>query len=208
MFWAARRNLLRSIRAGRRPLLLYLALLSSAAGAVASCVGNEGRQSSAGGLLPPAQDNLGLSSIPRPARKPAPPPSAEPAPSDEEETTAMASPNPSRLVPATPSSKPSGSEAIPTSLGPSGSPPLQTSELIGLDQSAATRLFGPATERSDRPPATVWRYKNAACELDLFFYLDLRSGQMRTLHYAVTAGGDDTATRQDCLKSLLAQRNN
>jgi len=132
----------------------------------------------------------------------------EPASSNEEETSAMASPNLPGLVPGTPSSKLSGSEAIPTSLGPSGSPPLQTSELIGLDQSAATRLFGPATERSDRPPATVWRYKNAACELDLFFYLDLRSGQMRTLHYAVTAGGNDTAARQDCLKSLFAQRTN
>jgi hypothetical protein len=27
----------------------------------------------------------------------------------------------------------------------------------------------------------VWRYKNATCELDLFFYLDLRSNRLRTL---------------------------
>jgi hypothetical protein len=85
---------------------------------------------------------------------------------------------------------------------------LQTAELIGLDQSTATRLFGPAAERSERPPATVWRYKNASCELDLFFYLDLRSGRMRTLHYALKGDGGDAAKRQDCLKSLLVERNN
>jgi len=95
-----------------------------------------------------------------------------------------------------------------TSLGPAGSPPLQANELIGLDQSAATRLFGPATERSERPPATVWRYKNASCELDLFFYLDLRSGRMRTLHYSMSGDGGDTAARQGCLKSLFAERHN
>jgi len=52
----------------------------------------------------------------------------------------------------------------------------QVQELIGLDQPAATRLFGTAAERSEEPPATIWRYKTANCELDLFFYLDLRRG--------------------------------
>ena len=97
---------------------------------------------------------------------------------------------------------------MPTSLGPTPSPSLQTSELIGLDQPAASRLFGPATERSEQPPATVWRYKNASCELDLFFYLDLRSGRMRTLHYALKGDGGDAAKRQECLRSFLVARNN
>jgi hypothetical protein len=96
----------------------------------------------------------------------------------------------------------------PTSPGSAGPPPPQTSELIGLDQPAATRLFGAAAERSEEPPATVWRYKNAICELDLFFYLDLRSGHMRTLHYALKSDGADTARRQDCLRSLFAARGN
>jgi hypothetical protein len=112
----------------------------------------------------------------------------------------MASPGPSATARADPSSIPSGPEAV--------SAPLQASELIGLDQSAATRLFGPATERSEQPPATVWRYKNGSCELDLFFYFDLRSGQMRTLHYAMKGDGGDTVARQNCLRSLLAERSN
>jgi hypothetical protein len=95
--------------------------------------------------------------------------------------------------------------AISTSPAPPGRIPSQP-ELIGLDQPAATRLLGPATEKSDEPPATVWRYKNASCELDLFFYLDLRSGRMRTLHYTVKGEGSDATRRQDCLRSLIAAR--
>ncbi len=101
----------------------------------------------------------------------------------------MTAPKPAGSGPAPePASPPSDAEAISTSLGPAGSLPPKASELVGMDQPAATRLFGAAAERSEQPPATVWRYKNATCELDLFFYLDLRSGG------------------QDCLRTLLAAR--
>jgi hypothetical protein len=78
--------------------------------------------------------------------------------------------------------------------------------LIGLDQPAAKQLFGSATEQSEAPPATVWRYRSASCELDLFFYLDLRSGKMRTLHYAFKGDAADPAQQQVCLRSLTASR--
>ena len=81
----------------------------------------------------------------------------------------------------------------------------QVQELIGLDQPAATRLFGTAAERSDEPPATIWRYKTTNCELDLFFYLDLRSGRMRTLHYAFKGEATDAARRRNCLRDLAAR---
>jgi hypothetical protein len=84
----------------------------------------------------------------------------------------------------------------------------QASELIGLDQPEVTRVLGAAAEQFERPPAMVWRYKNATCELDLFFYLDLRSNRLRTLHYAVKGDGGDPARRQDCLKSLRVARSN
>jgi len=84
----------------------------------------------------------------------------------------------------------------------------RASELIGLDQPGATRLLGTAAEQFEKPPATVWRYKNATCELDLFFYLDLRSNQMRTLYYAVKGDGGDPARKQDCLESLHLARSN
>jgi hypothetical protein len=59
---------------------------------------------------------------------------------------------------------------------------------------------GETSISASQPPATVWRSKNTACELDLYFYLDLRSNRMRTLHYA--AKGNDPAKRQDCLAYL------
>jgi hypothetical protein len=98
----------------------------------------------------------------------------------------------------------------PEPAGPGPSPPVasppQAKELIGLDQPAATRLFGAATERTEEPPATVWRYKTATCELDLYFYLDLRSGRMRTLHYAFRGDAADAAGRQNCLREIVTAR--
>jgi hypothetical protein len=98
----------------------------------------------------------------------------------------------------------------PEPAGPGPEPavvaPLQPRELIGLDQMGATRLFGAAAERTEEPPATVWRYKTATCELDLFFYLDLRSRRMRTLHYTLSGDAADSARRQNCLRELVAAR--
>jgi hypothetical protein len=92
---------------------------------------------------------------------------------------------------------------------PAGAPAAAASpkvqELIGLDQPAATRLLGNAVERSEEPPATIWRYKTANCELDLFFYLDLRSGRMRTLHYAFRGDATDSTRRQNCLRDLAVR---
>ncbi|HJU20189.1 MAG TPA: hypothetical protein VJ770_27360 [Stellaceae bacterium] len=78
--------------------------------------------------------------------------------------------------------------------------------MIGLDQRKAARLFGKGAEKTAQPPAAVWRYKTANCELDLFFYLDLRSGQMRTLHYAFKGDVGDAEKRQDCLRAIVAAR--
>ena len=61
-------------------------------------------------------------------------------------------------------------------------------------------------EKSEQPPATVWHYKSANCELDLFFYLDLHSGRMRTLHSTFKGDAADTARRQNCLSELVAAR--
>lgn len=189
---------------GRRHLLLYPALMSLGAGMLASCAVPQAQppsQTAAVRRLPAPADMPALPrETRRPARKPSPPTSIEgAAPEAEGDALAMTAPKPSVGAAAT--------EPSPPPSGRAGSPPPQPSELIGLDQSAATRLFGPAAERSEEPPATVWRYKNGSCELDLFFYLDLRSGNMRTLHYAFKGNGTDTVTRQDCLRSLLARGN-
>ena len=119
----------------------------------------------------------------------------EPAP-------AMPAPGPTSAFPPPGSAAPSPPDAPATNSLP------QANKLIGLDQAAVTRLLGAAAEEFEQPPAAVWRYKNATCELDLFFYLDLRSNRMRTLHYAVKGDGGDAAKRGDCLGSLHAARSN
>jgi hypothetical protein len=201
-------------RGGRRRLLVYPALLSMGAGALASCAGQTAQPSPQASVVSPSpprrEPPAAPRDIPRPVRKPSPPsPLERPTATPGEEALAMTAPKPSPSGPAPGASQPPpSSQVIGTSLGPARSPLPQTNELIGLDQPAATRLFGPPAERSDQPPATVWRYKNATCELDLFFYLDLRSGRMQTLHYAVKGDGGDAGKRQDCLQSLVTARGN
>jgi hypothetical protein len=140
-------------------------------------------------LAPPPRPAPRRREFPVPARKPTPPPANDASGSDTaDEALAMAGPESTVRPP----------EAVTL--------PPRPSKLIGLDQLAATHLFGTATEQSEAPPATVWRYRNASCELDLFFYLDLRSGKMRTLHYTFKGEAVDPAQQQVCLRSLVAGR--
>jgi hypothetical protein len=201
----------RSIIRERRWSLVYPALLSLGAGVLASCAANEPQQApqtSAGRPLPPSPEPPAVhSAAPRPARKPTPPPPAGiPAPEPDGEDLAMTGPKSTEGAAGPENASPSAnSAALSTSPGRQGQIPLPP-ELIGLDQSGALRLLGPATEKSDEPPATVWRYKTASCELDLFFYLDLRSGSMRTLHYSFKGEDAEVARRQECWRSLIAAR--
>lgn len=201
--------MVRSISRERRWSLVYPALFSLGAGVLASCAADEPPpppQTSAVRPLPPRQEvPAAPSAAPRPARKPTPPPPAG-SPASGEEAFPVTGPKPTESAAGSETSSPSSDlAALSISPGRSGRIPSQA-ELIGLDQPAATRLFGPATERSDEPPATVWRYKTASCELDLFFYLDLRSGSMRTLRYSWKGEGADAARREECLRSLTASR--
>jgi hypothetical protein len=108
--------------------------------------------------------------------------------------------------PTVPFSPPGPAASLPSDVRAANSSRHQSSELVGLDQPEVTRVLGAAAEQFEQPPAMVWRYKNAACELDLFFYLDLHSNRMRTLHYAVKGDGGDPARRQDCVRSLRVAR--
>jgi hypothetical protein len=119
--------------------------------------------------------------FPLPPRKPGPPPEASGPEADAGSETAPLSP--------------SGLVHIPSAI-----------ELIGLDEAAATELFGSAAEQFDAPPAKIRRYRSANCELDLTFYLDLRTGKMRTLNYAFKGEPAGPASRQKCLRSLVVAR--
>ncbi len=191
------------MRARRRHSPFYLALMSLGVSVLASCADQwpyPPPQTSAVRPPPAPWVSPPPSPSPRPARKPSPPPAIDiPAPEAGGAASAMTEPEPTMPAP--------GPAAALPPLGPTTtSPPPQASELIGLDQPTATRLLGAAAEQFEQPPATVWRYKTATCELDLFFYLDLRSGQMRTLHYSFKGDAADIARRQDCVRYLVGAR--
>ena len=199
------------VNRGRQRSLFYSVLIGLGAGVLVSCAANQPPpppQTPAIRLLPASPELPTIANAaPRPAHKPTPPlPAGGPTQAPGEETYATTEPKPIEGATGPETSSPSSDLAeISSSPGRPGHIPSQA-DLIGLDEPAATHLFGPATENSDEPPATVWRYKTASCELDLYFYFDLRSGRMRTLHYAFRGEGADTARRQECLRSVLASR--
>jgi hypothetical protein len=194
------------MRTGKRALLTYLVLISLGVSFLAACTG---QWPYSPWPISATQSQASVSQLPsRPTRKHKPPPATDaPAPDGGSEVLARAEP-----AAAMPTSGPTFAFSPPASAAAStyapanNSPSHQSSGLVGLDQPEVTRVLGAATEQFERPPAMVWRYKNATCELDLFFYLDLRSNRMRTLHYAVKGDGGDPARRQDCVESLRVAR--
>jgi hypothetical protein len=196
----------RVAKSGWRRFLLDPALLGLGASVTLSCAEQQPPPPPVTAAVQPPQQLAPKAPshvAPRPVRKPSPTgatesPAAEgPAAEPDNETLAMIAPEAAGPGPGpTVASPPRASVA----------PPAQVKELIGLDQPAATRLLGTAVERTEEPPATVWRYKTATCELDLFFYLDLRSGRMRTLRYTFKGDAADPTRRQNCLSDLVAAR--
>ena len=87
----------------------------------------------------------------------------------------------------------------PVAVGPSAT------ELVGLDEQRAAQLLGPAAATDTRSPATVWHYKSSRCELDLAFYMEMRSGRMRTLHYDFKGSADNSEQRRACLKTIIEE---
>lgn len=64
--------------------------------------------------------------------------------------------------------------------------PVSPGRLVGMTRDEARALLGnPMGERSD-PPATVWTWRNSRCQLELFFYMDVSTRDMRALTYEVT----------------------
>jgi hypothetical protein len=140
---------------------------------------------------PPAPGPFGqyIRSVPR---KPAQPrPIAQPK--DKPAATAPEEPAPAE-VRGEPQPEQTALAAVPPS-----------TDLIGLDPQHTTALLGPAAQTRSQSPATVWHYKSERCELDLSFYMEMRSGQMRTLHYDFKGEAASPEQRQACLKSIIEE---
>jgi len=51
----------------------------------------------------------------------------------------------------------------------------------------------------------VWHYKSGRCELDLAFYMEMRSSRMRSLHYDFKGEAASPEQRRACLKSIIEE---
>ena len=141
--------------------LLSFAAISLGAGVLAACGGSWPYPPPISAVRPLAWASPQPSV--RPARKPGPSRAVN-APAPEAGAEVLAMTEPASAMPAIGST----SSPPPHASATDSSPP-QASRLIGLDQPAVTRLLGARTQQFEQPPALVWRYKNATCELDLFF---------------------------------------
>jgi hypothetical protein len=121
-------------------------------------------------------------------RKPAASSHEEAAQAEPQAEVAMATP------PSGPAAPPPGGPAVPSAR-----------ELVGIDQQRAAEMLGPAAATEAKSPATVWHYKSSRCELDLAFYMEMRTGRMRSLHYDFKNGADTPEQRHACLKTIIEE---
>jgi hypothetical protein len=173
----------RRTRGGRGRSVVIRAMVSLTMSMLVSCVENPPQP-----LWPIAAVKPPAPSLPSPPRRRVfPVPEHKPTPPSENAASAPASTAQTAAL------------APPQPIAPGPNP----KRLIGLDEAATVRLLGVASEKLEAAPATIWRYSNATCELDLYFYLNLRSGKMRTLHYVFKR---DHSGMEDCLRSLVVAR--
>jgi hypothetical protein len=145
---------------------------------------------------------------------PQPPPRKPPPPAG---TTLARLPPAAGEVETAPAAAPLAPPPQPTALPPP--PPQLTAlppptapatgnldRLIGLDQSHVAGILGSPRSRAESPPATIWRFGGANCDLDVYFYLDLQSQAMRALHYEVRSHDAPDQSAQRCYEALVDER--
>jgi hypothetical protein len=161
-----------------------------------SAPSNPGAQPSAAAPLPQP-----------PPRKPPPPAGATlarlPPAAGEVETPPAAAP---LAPPPQPTALPPPPPQL-TALPPPTAPATgNLDRLIGLDQSHVAGILGSPRSRAESPPATIWRFGGANCDLDVYFYLDLQSQAMRALHYEVRSHDAPDQSAQRCYEALVNER--
>lgn len=138
-----------------------------------------------GGVLARSPPSAGELEAPPAAAPPAPPP-VETAP-----TVEAALPPPAALPAPAPPPAPSVGNL---------------DRLIGLDQPHVAGILGEPRSRAESSPATIWRFAGSNCDLDVYFYLDLRSQAMRALHYEVRSHDAPEQSAQRCYETLVSER--
>jgi hypothetical protein len=82
---------------------------------------------------------------------------------------------------------------------PKPAPPLAAATVVGVTEHEAMKLFGTPRVIADRPPALIWEYTGARCELALHFYMDVNTETYRVLTYDIAP---KTAEESSCFTSI------
>lgn len=77
--------------------------------------------------------------------------------------------------------------------------------LVGLDREQTALLLGAPEAVREQPPATVWSYRSGDCALNVFFYPDVKTREMRALAYDVLAGSDAEQAKNACFAAIRAR---
>jgi hypothetical protein len=142
-----------------------------------------------------------------PPRKPQPPLGTTQAKLPATNGEGEASPGVAASPGPAPSPAPQQLTALPPPAPAPGLPPAgNLDRLIGLDQPHVAGILGSPRSRAESPPATIWRFGGANCDLDVYFYLDLQSQAMRALHYEVRSHDAPDQSAQRCYETLVNER--
>ncbi|MFN4283874.1 MAG: hypothetical protein ACK4NA_14650 [Alphaproteobacteria bacterium] len=105
-----------------------------------------------------------------------------------------------------PAAEPAPAPAAPAPRMPPGPPPprpqFDLQGLIGAGEHQITAMLGEPRQVRNDPPAMVWDYQANGCALSLFFYLDLKSQDFRTLAYDFESGGATDSAKQACVNRI------
>jgi hypothetical protein len=129
-----------------------------------------------------------------------------PSPPESPPVATIAPPPTPPPAPPHPARKPA--PTVLAALPPGKTPPGADGfgRLQGLDQTEAVSVLGEPQQRVEAPPAVLWRYAGRDCELDVYFYLDLQSREMRILHYEVRNNDASERSQQRCYGELVTAR--
>ena len=76
-------------------------------------------------------------------------------------------------------------------------------DLVGLGFRETEAMLGIPTKQVEKPPAKIWTYSGADCELSIFFYADINTRQFRALTYEVKDTQATGGTDGQCLAQLM-----
>jgi hypothetical protein len=107
-------------------------------------------------------------------------------------------------VPARKPAVPASVAATPSAAAPPAPQIADFEHLHGLDTAETLELLGEPQQRTEAPPAVMWRYIGSSCELDVYFYRDLDSQELRVLHYEVNSRDGIDRPEQHCYAELAS----